>query len=627
MHIFRRKLAMLLVGITLLTSLNGCSSHSETIQTASAKDASNTSAISELSGSAQDSAFVQGDIAIEPLASPLFAALDSKQRNSISMLNHIVVLSKEISASKESRIYLEQAYSTILNQMAPDAVDLLAQEELKALLETLENYRLIEAKRNRLEYLYEQNKAQAVRDSIPNPIGLLSGVQSCNLASLAASVVYMGMDSIAGHQSSSSKADQQYWQEQWVLDDEEAANLHAQRMGAFDFMIETVRDYALPGSIALTEDAVDHFVEWKNKTNHVRVIQFFEENMDIYQAYGPYWLSLAEHYYENGDYQKCLRAIATYQSMQIGIFRCDYTYACTLSKAILAAQHVFDGAQYIAVAEAYAADILENTPNDDWVLHYFVAQTYIDLCERSGEKDYLQKAYEIVRSNVNHLIDEQKSLNAQYLADVQTLQESSNATKAEKKEIKEYNKLLKNERKTELPPVYEPLLVNCDLLLSLVAELKVSDAEKAKIDQILHENGDRLFLVQPLESLYSTDAADAEYDDWIAFDGKDLCIPACLLTENAEITVQSTIDGEAVCFSDWEIWRVDRENAEELSSFTAYYSSRSFNDAKFEEGARLEVKVLPREENPDLAIHCAFEAVGVKKILVLNGIRFEKVDE
>lgn len=626
MHNHRRKIAMLLGGIAILGSLNGCS-NSEAIQSASTKEASYTIASPAFSASTQDSSFAQGDVVIEAMASPLFSSLDAKQRNSISMLNHIVVLSKEISASKESRIYLEQAYSTILNQMAPDAVDVRAQAELSTLLDTLENYRLIEVKRDRLEYLYDQNKAQAVRDSIPNPIGLLSGVQSCNLASLAASVVYMGMDSIASHQSSSSKADQQYWQDQWALDDEEAANLHTMRKDTFNYMIETVRDYALPGSIALTEEAVDDFVDWKNKTNHLRVIQFLEENMDVYQAYDPYWLSLAEHYYENGDYEKCLRAIATYQSMQIELFRYDYAYACTLSKAILAAQHVFDDAQYIVVAEAYAADILKNTPNDDWALRYFVAQTYIDLCERSGEKLYLQKAYEIVRSNVNHLIDEQKSLNARYLEDVQKLEASPTATKAEKKEIKEYNKQMKRERETELPPIYEPLLVNCDLLLSLAEELNISDAEAAKIDQLLHENGSPLFLVQPLESLYCKDADAAEYGDLIEFDGETLCIPAYLITENAEISVEATIDGEAKRFSDWEIFFVDRDNGEDLLSFTAYYSSSNFYTAKFTEGTRLEVEVLPQKGNPDLAIHCAFEAVGVKKMLVLNGIQFEKVDE
>ena len=45
----------------------------------------------------------------------------------------------------------------------------------------MEKYRMIDVKRERLQYIYEQNQAQAIRAAIPNPMGLrIIENQSCN---------------------------------------------------------------------------------------------------------------------------------------------------------------------------------------------------------------------------------------------------------------------------------------------------------------------------------------------------------------------------------------------------------------------------------------------------------------
>lgn len=44
----------------------------------------------------------------------------------------------------------------------------------------------------------------------------------------------------------------------------------------------------------------------------------------------------------------------------------------------------------------------------------------------------------------------------------------------EKKQAKNYNKALKESRKKELPSVYEPLAVNCELLFALANKMNIS---------------------------------------------------------------------------------------------------------------------------------------------------------
>ena len=60
----------------------------------------------------------------------------------------------------------------------------------------MERYRMAALQRERLEYIYEQNQAQAIRAAVPSPMGLFSAVRSYRPSKIAASIAYMAIDSI-----------------------------------------------------------------------------------------------------------------------------------------------------------------------------------------------------------------------------------------------------------------------------------------------------------------------------------------------------------------------------------------------------------------------------------------------
>ena len=72
-----------------------------------------------------------------------------KEKNSMNMLNHITVLSQEINSSKTSKIYLEQAYLSIVNNFNPNMIDERTLGELNSLMDLLEEYRMIADIRDR----------------------------------------------------------------------------------------------------------------------------------------------------------------------------------------------------------------------------------------------------------------------------------------------------------------------------------------------------------------------------------------------------------------------------------------------------------------------------------------------
>lgn len=550
--------------------------------------------------------------------------LNEAQKNSIAMLNYLAVLSQEINASKNSRMFLEEAYASLINNTNPEKVNELTESHLSSMLDIIEKYRMISVKRDRLQYIYDQNKAKALKEAVPNPIGLLSAVNSFNLKRLAASAIYMAVDSYSSYQAYDTEIAQEFLQDGWALDDEEAENLHDSRKRAFMFMIEIVREDGLPGELALSESAVEEFVSWKNNTNIFQKIQFFESEESTYQAFGNYWLTLADCYYENGDYGKCLEAMDKYEELQADIFRKDYYFAQALPKAIVAASEVYKDQEYVPIAERYLELLLANTERNEWSLRYFAAEIYLDLYAKTENKAYIQKAYDIALNNVNGLVAEQLSMNAVYLADVKEVTIPEDATKDEKNQIKDYNKSLKEQRKVELPPVYEPLVLNCDLLFALADELGISQSEKNRIEGILRGDGDVLFLSEALENKYTffpeTMVFEATY-------GKDtLILPVVCVSEKSVIKVTITNNGETIIYEDWLIKKVERAS-DGIDTYAVTYTSKKAADQAWSAGATVKIEIFMDDVAEEAATVLNFKVSKYKDWwLVPDTVKFEQVN-
>ena len=556
-------------------------------------------------------------IGIFPAASAENAALTDEQANAIAMLNYITVLTQDINASKNSRLYMEEAYSSLINNTYPNAVDSRTLSQLTGLLDTMEGYRMVAVKRDRLQYIYEQNQAQAIRSLIPNPITSVGLAEAGTPQKVAALLALMAFDSVTSYSNANAQMDLDFWYEDWALDDEEASVLHESRKGTFAYMINIVVEYDLPGDLTLTENSVEEFVKWKNNDNVVSRIQFLESNQTTYQSYGGYWLLLAQSYYDNGDYSKCLDAIRTYEGMNTRIFRKDYELAKALPSVISAAEEIYSGAEYADVAARYAQMLLDNTDHNDWALRYYAAQVYVDLFAQTNDQSYLKTAYSIVLDNVNYLVGEQQSLNAAYLAPVQKTAVPKDATKDEKKQIENANKALEEIRRTELPPVCEPLRLNCDLLFALADELKISESERQKIDGILHPNGAPIFLTEALDDQYwfrhdsKLDMANTD----IEFGGTAIILPAACCTSNTEITVsvQEANAEEPVVLTDWNVDFVNRETEGDISAYHAVYTSEQAHHHDWQPDATIQVDIQPKADASLPSYHFEFTTEGTKK--------------
>lgn len=530
----------------------------------------------------------------DPTPTPANESLTVTQKNSINMLNYLAALTARINSSKNSRVFLEEAYTELINNTDPSVVDSITLGEYESILDTLESYRMLSVKRERLLFMYEQNRASAMRSALPNPLAVLSVVQSSNPLKAVASVVYMAVDSVNSYTSHTDETDMQYLQDGWSLDDEEAEYLHNTRKNMFSYMVRIVRDNDIPGSLSLNETAVTDFVKWANEPNVARKIQFLEANESTYKSFGEYWLELASSYYENEDYSKCLEAVKIYKTLDNQIFRKDYKLAEIIPSAVIAAKETMSTQDYLKYADENIKLLLLNSNSTDWVLRYFAAQVYMELYANTQNKKYIENAFEITLDSVNNLIDEQEMLNAAYLADIVEEVVPENATKAEEKEIKNYNKLIKEERKVAVPPVYEPLRLNCDLLFGLAEELNISDYEKSKIDSILHYNNEALFLDSVLDNEYrfnSTPLNEKSID--IEFDGNTIVVPATYVSEESRLRVMVN----DTVIEDWIVKKVDRNKSSDVNDFAVTYTSNAAKKLKYTDGDVVTVEIKSAESS------------------------------
>jgi len=447
-------------------------------------------------------------------------------KTSVAMLNYLATQARIISSSKENRLILEDIYDRLLNNSNPAVIDETTLDFFQILLEDIENFRIITYQRERLRFLFENQRAQAITKALPNPLYLL-GARNMSPLALVATAATMAIDSAFKYQGAMNDAKLAYMQGDWDLDDRESAVLHNLRSRSFVYTVNITNQYRLDGSDTLNENSIDGFVDIALWDPSPRKRQALEANRGLYSKYGPYWLELAETYYDLEMFRECLNAAQEYEKVHAPIFRKDKDFARLIPKIIVAAYNVHgDGIIYRNLAAGYLRTLVDNTSDSDWALRYFAAQTYISLASGLTRARTLQSAYDLLINNVRVLsIEQEKVLNeyhspvtvvpqsmlnaleeaqkklSQAKIDKETAMSSKNTRlgkeqrdkleneiKEAEKKVKEWEQKVldyKTAREKELPPFSQALWVNYILLTGLFEPLEKTDKDIEYVHDII----------------------------------------------------------------------------------------------------------------------------------------------
>lgn len=549
---------------------------------------------------------VSGDPTISTATEPSGPQLNQQQKNAIAMLYYLATTTEEITISKNNRVVLEDIYSSLNNEINPGAIDEDTQKHLNNIRNVIDDFLNIDYKRERLLYIYNTQKAEDIKAAIPTPLSILALTNATDWHQFAITAVYTIASSYGKYTSAAQKTEQEYFLSDWELNEDQNKVILNNRKNAFNYMTNIVQKYGSEaeklefGKLTPNEEAITAFAQICTTDNPYTKIGLLEKKEKTYKYFGNYWLELADAYFlaeEYPDhYQKCLDCIAKYNELEINIFRHDFNIISILPKAIVAAQAVYDGEEYILNVQAFADAIINNANDDDWSVRYFAAQAYLDLYAKTNNAEHLQEAYEIIRDNVYELIDEQIKLNEEYLSEIRPIVLDTNEAKklskedrkAEEKRIKAYNKSLEKERKTELPTLYEPLMINCELLFALIDKLEITDSDRITISQNLQPEKDIVFLVAPINNKFSLTPTQIDYDVELSKDSVN--IPAYLLSQDSSITITVTNENQVTIFDDFEIKKVTREG-ETLDTFVAEYTSEKMKDYKWSANVAVTIEI------------------------------------
>ena len=584
----RKTKLIIIISLILMLSMVGCGNQSADNNTSSSDATENSNvALSANDEEETKDKGNQGEKDVEDRQER------DEQLNSFSMMYYLAITAEEIRTSKDNKLILNEIYTSLLNDINPGAVDDITQDHLKNLRDIIKAYLSISTKRERLQFIYNQDKAAAIRSAVPNPLAILSVTNSYDWKKLAVSVGYSVLDSYNNYKSAKENADKAFLMSGWELDDEEVATVQKNRDRAFDYMVDMVQKYDLDGTLTLNEKSIEKFAEICNIESTPERTKRLESEKETYLLLGNYWLELADCYFETDKYEKTLDCVDKYDELSTGIFRKDFNYVKILPKAIVAAQNVYSKQpdQYIARTSKYADDILKNTPKDEdnWSTRYFAAQVYLDLYARTKDDHYLKKAYDIAYDNMAILLQGQRNLNDAYIEEVKEekaedpeedqdynylsedeQKQKKKEYKEEKERVKKYNKALKKERKAELPTLYEPLVLNCELLFALADKIGISDTEKADIEAILETKANGIFISRPINDAYSFSGKENQYNIEIKKD--EIIIPADLLTADSTVKVIVKKKGQKDVFDDCKVTKVKRKDSG-VGSFETYISS------------------------------------------------------
>ena len=552
-------------------------------------------------------------------------------RNTVNLLNHMIVLSEEIEQSPNGRLLAEEAYSFLHDNIRFEAVDESVKAQLDGSLETLGSLRMLAGKKDKAKEILRHNQALALGAVVDEPVALLTYARPFDLIDIAASGFSGSLDSSQLYTAFENQVDPYYLQEGMALRKEEHQLLSEKRNELIQYRNDFIKSRNLPAEYAIGEEAVNLYAECRNNRNASQRIQFLEENRDTWSQYPGYWALYAQSCFEAEEYKKCLDSVYRYEQLSGHVYIKDHVYAELIPSAIGALMET------VSVTDRRVKEIarlneqlIRNTETEDWALRYFAAHAYLEISRASDnpylKPVYLNNAYVIMKSAVTYLAEEQRNSNRAYMQEIVPVQAPSGASVAEKKEIRDYNRLLKEDRKTARPPVSKALLVSVDLLNPLMEKTGADEQEKQSVNEILHQDGQRLFLNAVYEGLYKDGLIAQLSADAVTFDKKKVSVPAAYLSGDYAITVTVQHGDLKYIFKDWTVDEIVRENTDDCSTFTARLTSDDNSHFRYGEDMQVTVEVIPVTAVEYEPVTVMYQTVSAKIFFFIDSVNLERVN-
>ena len=115
---------------------------------------------------------------LSPIFSQNYNDLTKEQKDALALVNYFSSVQEEVYSYKKNKAYLDELYSNLRNYTKLSTLDNESKDEFLKIMDTIHEYGMIDTKRERLEFLLENQKSEAIKSAVPSPLSVLNVVQS-----------------------------------------------------------------------------------------------------------------------------------------------------------------------------------------------------------------------------------------------------------------------------------------------------------------------------------------------------------------------------------------------------------------------------------------------------------------
>ena len=267
----------------------------------------------------------------------------------------------------------------------------------------IEQFRSLDIKRERLEYIYNQKSSMAIASLVPNAISVATmAFASGNPKQAVIAVAGTALSSITNYLTAKEMAELEKIQSQWDIDDQASQAFNNLNNSIFSNLTALSTEYGFSRADYASIQTIQSFIEFvqnPDTTSQDIILKCVGTNYEKeLKLFSDYWRIVASAYYELGYYDKALESISHYEECYEKVFYHDPNYAQMLMiKAYCIDELALDKKEIVDELVAIADGIIANiSVEGDWIEKYYCYLLYLDITNYTNDESYLEKAFDIL---------------------------------------------------------------------------------------------------------------------------------------------------------------------------------------------------------------------------------------
>ena len=277
--------------------------------------------------------------------------------------------------------------------------------------DTINNNKLINQKRERLQYMYEQNRSMTIASLVPNALHMVN--IALNARDPLKAIIAVGgaaLSSYTNYTTTKQQAELQLIQEQWELDDQQKKIFENVQKDLRTYLSNICLKYGFENEDLASPQTLQSFVEECSNYNFSEIFKIDDENSrknlarnyyfaintvqfknELYM-FPEYWAEIVKATYLLDNYPETLKAISNFEKCYVETMYHDDLYATIMEiKAYCILEKIRSLEEDPAILETVVDSILKMSPELDWTKQYFCVELYKELYQITKDKSLLEK--------------------------------------------------------------------------------------------------------------------------------------------------------------------------------------------------------------------------------------------